>query len=100
MNNPLIFRPERVEILFTTKVRDVIKKFVSKFEDAAKEPFLLSPNLKSKIDLLRNKFWTAGITNPLGVIEQITYLLFLKRPERLDEERKTGKSLLMMIVFT
>ena len=53
---------------------------------------MLAPHLKSKIDLLWNKFWTAGITNPLVAIEQITYLLFLKRLEGLDAKRiENGK---------
>lgn len=48
---------------------------------------MLSPHLKRKVDQLWNRFWTAGITNPLVAIEQITYLLFLKRLEGLDAER-------------
>ncbi len=48
---------------------------------------MLAPYLKSKVDKLWNHFWTAGITNPLVAIEQITYLLFLKRLEGLDAER-------------
>lgn len=42
-----------------------------------------NPQLRSKIDLLWNKFWSGGISNPLTAIEQITYLLFMKR---LDEQ--------------
>ena len=42
-----------------------------------------NPELKSKIDQLWNKFWSGGISNPLTAIEQITYLLFMKR---LDEQ--------------
>lgn len=52
---------------------------------------MLAPHLKSKIDELWNKFWTAGITNPLVAIEQITYLLFLKRLEGLDAQRVKNK---------
>lgn len=48
---------------------------------------MLAPYLKSKVGALWNHFWTAGITNPLVAIEQITYLLFLKRLEGLDSER-------------
>ena len=48
---------------------------------------MLAPHLKRKVDQLWNRFWTAGITNPLVAIEQITYLLFLKRLEGLDAER-------------
>ena len=40
--------------------------------------------LKSKIDQLWNKFWSGGISNPLTAIEQITYLLFMKRMDDLD----------------
>lgn len=38
--------------------------------------------LRSKIDAVWNSFWSGGVANPLSVIEQITYLLFIKR---LDE---------------
>jgi type I restriction enzyme M protein len=48
---------------------------------------MLSPHIKKKVDELWNKFWSAGITNPLVAIEQITYLLFLKRLEALDNQR-------------
>lgn len=40
--------------------------------------------LKSKIEQLWNKFWSGGISNPLTAIEQITYLLFMKRLDDLD----------------
>jgi len=53
---------------------------------------MLAPQLKKKVDQLWNRFWAAGLTNPLVAIEQITYLLFLKRLEALDNERvKKGK---------
>lgn len=45
-----------------------------------------NPELKSKIDLLWNKFWSGGISNPLTAIEQITYLLFMKRLDELDQK--------------
>lgn len=47
-----------------------------------------NPVLKSKIDDLWNKFWSGGIANPLTAIEQITYLLFMKRLDDLDIKRK------------
>ena len=40
--------------------------------------------LKNKIDQLWDKFWSGGISNPLTAIEQITYLLFMKRLDDLD----------------
>lgn len=56
-----------------------------------------NPELKSKIDQLWNKFWSGGISNPLTAIEQITYLLFMKRLDELDQKRQadaewTGES--------
>ena len=44
--------------------------------------------LKSKIDQLWNKFWSGGISNPITAIEQITYLLFMKRLDDLDLKNK------------
>jgi type I restriction enzyme M protein len=44
---------------------------------------MLTGEIRSKIDALWNAFWTGGISNPLEVIEQITYLLFLKRLDDL-----------------
>jgi type I restriction enzyme M protein len=44
--------------------------------------------LKSLIDKLWDRFWSGGIANPLTAIEQITYLLFMKRLDDLDLKRK------------
>jgi type I restriction enzyme M protein len=48
-----------------------------------------NPELKSKIDQLWLKFWSGGISNPLTAIEQITYLLFMKRLDELDLKRQS-----------
>jgi type I restriction enzyme M protein len=48
-----------------------------------------NPELKSKIDQLWNKFWSGGISNPLTAIEQITYLLFMKRLDDLDLNKQS-----------
>jgi len=48
-----------------------------------------NPELKGKIDQLWNKFWSGGISNPLTAIEQITYLLFMKRLDDLDLNRQS-----------
>lgn len=45
---------------------------------------MLTGQARNEVDKLWETFWTGGITNPLTVIEQITYLLFLRR---LDEEQ-------------
>src|SRR4051794_20536478 len=48
-----------------------------------------NPELKSKIDQLWDRFWSGGISNPLTAIEQITYLLFMKRLDELDLKRQS-----------
>jgi type I restriction enzyme M protein len=48
-----------------------------------------NPELKNKIEQLWNKFWSGGISNPLTAIEQITYLLFMKRLDALDQKRQS-----------
>lgn len=48
-----------------------------------------NPELHSKINQLWNKFWSGGISNPLTAIEQITYLLFMKRMDELDLKRQS-----------
>jgi type I restriction enzyme M protein len=49
-----------------------------------------NPELKSKIDQLWDKFWSGGISNPLTAIEQITYLLFMKRLDDLDQKKQAN----------
>jgi type I restriction enzyme M protein len=49
---------------------------------------MLAPLIKKKVDELWNRFWAAGLTNPLVAVEQITYLLFLKRLEDIDLKRQ------------
>jgi type I restriction enzyme M protein len=39
---------------------------------------MLTGELRNKIDTVWNAFWSGGIANPLEVIEQITYLLFIR----------------------
>lgn len=54
---------------------------------------MLTGELKSKIDRVWDAFWTGGISNPLTVIEQITYLLFIKRLDELQtlKENKANR---------
>ena len=51
---------------------------------------MLKAELKSKIDKLWDLFWSGGIANPLTAIEQISYLLFMKRLDDKDINRKKG----------
>jgi len=44
---------------------------------------MITGAIKSQIDQIWNTFWTGGISNPLEVIEQITYLLFIRRLDDL-----------------
>ncbi len=61
---------------------------------------MITGEIKSKVDALWNVFWTGGLTNPLDVIEQITYLMYIrdlsdmdnlriKQAEMLDMERES-----------
>ena len=43
---------------------------------------MLTGEIRNQVDRIWDTFWTGGISNPLEVIEQLTYLLFIKR---LDE---------------
>ena len=57
---------------------------------------MITGELRSKIDAVWNAFWAGGIANPLEVIEQITYLLFMRgldEAEQLEENRsmRTGQ---------
>lgn len=49
---------------------------------------MLSNELKSKINKLWDKFWSRGITNPITAIEQISYLLFMRRIDDFDALEK------------
>ena len=48
---------------------------------------MLASTLKSKINQLWDKFWSRGITNPITAIEQISYLLFIRRLDELDTSK-------------
>ncbi len=49
---------------------------------------MLNTTIKSSIDRLWDKFWSGGISNPLTAIEQISYLLFMKRLDQMDLKKK------------
>jgi type I restriction enzyme M protein len=50
---------------------------------------MITGDLKSKIDAVWNDFWSGGISNPLEVMEQLTYLLFIKG---LDERQTLAEN--------
>jgi len=51
---------------------------------------MLTGEIRSQSDTIWNAFWSGGISNPLEVMEQITYLLFLRRLDEMHtlEENK------------
>ncbi|MFC0184516.1 N-6 DNA methylase [Pseudarcicella hirudinis] len=49
---------------------------------------MLTGEKRSQIDKIWNAFWTGGVSNPLTVIEQITYLLFIKRLDELQAAKE------------
>jgi len=55
---------------------------------------MITGELKSKIDRIWDTMWSGGISNPLSVIEQLTYLLFIKRLDELHtlKERKAART--------
>ena len=59
---------------------------------------MITGELRSKVDKIWETFWTGGITNPLEVIEQFTYLLFIKG---LDDKEiiKENDAILLGIDF-
>ena len=53
---------------------------------------MITGELKSQVDKIWETFWSGGISNPLSVIEQFTYLLFIRRLDerQLLEEKKAN----------
>lgn len=48
---------------------------------------MITGTIKNKIDKLWEAFWTGGLTNPLDVIEQITYLMFIHDLDDIDNTK-------------
>ena len=46
---------------------------------------MLTCEIRSQIDRIWDTLRSGGISNPLEVVEQITYLLFLKRLDELED---------------
>ncbi len=55
---------------------------------------MITGELKNQVDKIWEAFWTGGISNPLTVIEQFTFLLFLRR---LDERQQLAEKKAHMI---
>ena len=55
---------------------------------------MITGELKTKVDQLWNTFASGGVSNPLSVIEQVTYLLFSKRIDDIQIKREAQANLL------
>ena len=55
---------------------------------------MITGELKSQVDSVWDDFWSGGISNPLEVMEQLTYLLFIKGldEQQILAERKAERS--------
>jgi len=49
---------------------------------------MITGELKSKIDKVWEAFWTGGLSNPITVIEQMTFLLFIRRLDEIHTQRE------------
>jgi type I restriction enzyme M protein len=54
---------------------------------------MITGAVRNQVDQLWNTFWSGGISNPLTVIEQITYLLFAKRLDDLQTAKEAQANL-------
>lgn len=55
---------------------------------------MITGELRNKVDKIWESFWTGGITNPLTVIEQFTYLLYIKGLDDREKRREKDSELL------
>ena len=55
---------------------------------------MITGTIKTQVDSIWNAFWSGGISNPMEVIEQMTYLLFIKRLDELQtvKEKKANRT--------
>jgi len=60
---------------------------------------MITGELKNKVDKLWEMFWTGGLTNPLDLIEQITYLMFIRDIDQTDNTR-SKESVMLGIPYT
>lgn len=54
---------------------------------------MITGEIKNQVDRIWDAFWSGGVANPLEVIEQMTYLLFIKRLDELQtaKEKKAAR---------
>lgn len=54
---------------------------------------MITGEIKNKVDRMWEYFWTGGLTNPVDVIEQLTYLIFMKRLDQEEQRKEKEKNL-------
>jgi len=59
---------------------------------------MITGELKSQIDKVWDAFWTGGLSNPITVIEQMTYLLFIRRLDELQTQKEQKANLLKQAI--
>lgn len=55
---------------------------------------MITGEIRSQVDRIWDAFWSGGISNPLEIIEQMTYLLFIKRLDELHTAREKKANML------
>ena len=55
---------------------------------------MITGEIKNKVDKIWENVWAAGLTNPLSVIEQITYLMFIRALDDQEINNIRNKTLL------
>lgn len=55
---------------------------------------MITGELRNKVDKLWEMFWTGGLTNPLDIIEQITYLMFIRDLDQMDNQKQKEGTML------
>ncbi|MCU4177315.1 type I restriction-modification system subunit M [Carboxylicivirga sp. N1Y90] len=62
---------------------------------------MITGELKSQIDQIWNVFWTGGVTNTITIVEQLTYLIFIKDLDEIEtrNERKAKRGFKYTPVF-
>lgn len=60
---------------------------------------MLTGELKNRIDGIWEMFWTGGISNPMDVVEQMTYLMFIHDLDEVDT-KKAKSSMMLELPYT
>jgi type I restriction enzyme M protein len=66
-------------VILSPKIRDAKRLRLANIQ----EERMVTGAIKNKVDKIWTDIWAGGITNPLTVIEQLTYLMFIRS---LDEK--------------